>query len=99
MYILTWWENFKLNLAHWYQYATVWVLSVWGIGELYWQTMVSDTDKQAIFDAVPFGLGKLVPVVLFAISYFAAHGWPQPALAAKIEVSTEKAVANSTKLS
>lgn len=90
--ILSWWGKFKLNLAHWYQYATVWVLSVWGLVEVYWQTMMTNEEHQAFYAAVPFGLGKMAPFIIFAISYLVAHGFPQPALEKKIDASAEKAV-------
>lgn len=95
MILLTWWETFKLNLHAWYQQATVWVLGVWGVIGIYWNTMMTEADHQSLYDMVPWGLGRFVPPALFAISYFAAHGWPQPKLEAKLETAKVEAVANS----
>lgn len=81
------WIQFKANLKLAFAHAEVWVLSIWGIVEVYWQTMMSDADKTAFLDSMPFGLGKFLPLALFVVSYFVAHGWPQPKLDAKMAVS------------
>lgn len=90
--ILSWWEKFKLNLSHWYAYAQAWVLGAWGIAAIYWNTMMSEPEHQALYDMVPWGLGKLVPPALFFVTYLGAHGWPQPALEEKLQVAETKAV-------
>lgn len=90
--VLSWWETFKLNLSHIWAYATAWVLGMWGLIGVYWTTMMTDADHQGIYDMMPFGLGKAGPLIVFAITYIAAHGWPQPALEAKLEIAKEKAV-------
>jgi len=89
--ILSWWEKFKLNLKHLWAYATVWVLTLWGGAYAYWVTL-SDAEHTAFYDAVPFGLGKFGPLFVFAATYIAAHGWPQPVLEEKNEASKVAAV-------
>ena len=90
--ILTWWEKFKLNLAHWYGFAQTWVLGMWGVAYAYWTLGMTDADHVAFYALMPFGIGKLGPLIAFAVSYIAAHGWPQPALEQKLAVSAEIAV-------
>jgi len=80
---LTTWEMFKVNASLLWHKATFWVVTIWGLGKIYWDTMMTAQDHQAFYDLLPYGLGKFVPFVLFAVSYFVANGWPQPALAEK----------------
>lgn len=87
--MLTWWDTFKINVSLLWRHAVAWVIGMWGIGYAYWLTL-SPVEQQGYYDMAPFGLGKFAPLVLFIVSYIAAHGWPQPVLEQKL---TEKVTA------
>jgi len=78
-------DSFKVYFSVLHRYATVWVMAIWALAKLYWETQMTEVDHQAFYDLLPYGIGKFIPITLFIVSFFVAHGWPQPALEAKIE--------------
>lgn len=82
---LTWWDKFKISSLLIFHKGVAWVMSFWLVAKIYWDTMMTDADHQAFYGYMPFGLGHYAPILIFAITYFIANGWPQPVLAKKIE--------------
>lgn len=89
---LTWWDKFKINASLLIHKGTFWVLTVWGMVKIYWDTMMTSEDHLAFYSSMPLGLGKFVPMAIFIVSYFIANGWPQPALADKKAEKTAAAI-------
>lgn len=96
--ILTWWEMFKVNTSLLLHKGVAWVVSAWSLAAILW-SLASDADKQALYDAVPFGLGRWVPLILALISYVVANGWPQPKLAEKKDEKVAAVVEKKDSLS
>lgn len=81
---LTFWQKFRANLDFVWRKAQTWAVTFWGAVEMLWQAVDSDVKTQMVQGVmspkwVGFGIAGLG-----IVSYFAAHGWPQPKLAAKL---------------
>lgn len=91
----TWWQKFAANAAYWWHYATAWVNAIW-LAVMGWWSTLGQTGQT---DLVGSFLGpKWVTLFLIGsgvVANIIAKGWPQPVLAAKVEIKQVESMADA----
>jgi hypothetical protein len=81
---MTFWDKFRANLQFVWHKAQTWSTMFWGTLTTLWQAIDNDAKTQMVHGLLQ---PKWVGVGLAGcgiVSFFVAHGWPQPNLTAKL---------------